>query len=413
MRNDGRTATRRKRIAIYGLSALAAATAAFRFAGAGADVARVEAQVIAARTIFSSVTGMGRVYASVKADVSADLAGRVLEVRVREGDLVRKGDTLVILDPNDLDISVEAARAELAGAQSQHAAANAKQLQSAADSARIVRLAGLDPADVAREDLEKAYTNASVANAEVESTRHSIERASAQLEDALSSRKKASILAPLSGVVTRLSIAAGEAAVTNGLNKYTARLLTVADMSSLEIHVKLDETDVVSTTVGDSAIITLDALPSAPIAGRVTTISKSAVELPNATAGSQSAQYEVAIALLDPPAQIRSDFSGSAQILTGVVRSSVAVPLSALRGVETTSSAGAPRSGHQGDAETVVVVQPDKEHVELREIRLGLSDDQYVQVTRGLVPGELVVVAPFDVIRTLSDGAKVKVAQER
>ncbi len=414
MRKDRITATRRKRIATYCLSAFAAATAAFRFAGAGADVPRVEARIIAGRTIFSSVTGSGRVYPRVKADVSADLAGRVLEVRVQEGDAVRQGDTLAILDANDLDISVERTRAELAGAQSQHAAATAKQLQAAADSARIVRLAELDPADVSKEDLEKARTNASVAASEVEATSHSIERARAQLNDALSTRKKASILAPLSGVVTRLSIAAGEAAVTTGLNKYTARLLTIADMSSLEIRVKLDETDVVSTSVGDSAVVTLDALPSTPIAGRVTTISKSAVELPNAATGSQSAQYEVAIALLKPPANIRSDFSGSAQILTGVVTSAVAVPLSALRGVENSTdfSRGA-RPSRNGNDETIVVVEPDREHVELRAVSLGLSDDQYVQVTHGVAAGELLVVAPFDVIRTLNHGDKVKVTQDR
>lgn len=411
--NPLRTRARRKSVALYSLSGLLAATVAFRLAHSSTDAPQVEIEAAAPRTIFSSVTGSGRVQARVKADVSSDLAGRVVELRVQEGDKVRVGDTLAVLDSNDADVSVDRARAELAGAQSQQAEAHVRRVQAAADSARIVRLAKLDPADVSAEDLEKVRTAAQVAASQVESASHGVDRASAQLKEALNTRNKTKILAPLTGIVTRLSIGVGETAVTGGLNKYSARLLTIADMNSLEIRVKLDETDVVATAVGDSAVVVLDALPSTSIAGRVTRISRSAVELPNANSGSQSAEYEVAVDLLNPPREIRSDFSGSAQILTGQVRAPVTVPLSALRGTdEGPSSPG--RKPHKGtDGETVVVVLPDLQHVELRRVKVGLSDDQYVEVSRGLRQGELVVTAPFEILQGVSDAAMVRVSRHR
>ena len=411
--NPLRTGARRKSAALYSLSGLLAATVAFRLAHGNTDASQVEIEAATPRTIFSSVTGSGRVQPRVKADVSADLAGRVVELRVQEGDKVRVGDTLAVLDANDVDVSVDRARAELAGTQSELAEAHVRRVQAAADSARMGRLAQLDPADVSAEDLERVRTTAQVAASQVESAIHAVDRATAQLKETLNTRNKTKILAPLTGIVTRLSIGVGETAVTGGLNKYSARLLTIADMSSLEIRVKLDETDVVATAVGDSAIVVLDALPSASIAGRVTRISRSAVELPNANAGSQSAEYEVAVDLLNPPQEIRSDFSGSAQILTGRVKAPITIPLSALRASDEGRSSPSPNLHTGSDGETVVVLRPDLQHVELRRVKVGLSDDQYIEVNRGLRKGELVVTAPFEILQSVTEATMVKVSHRR
>ena len=144
-----------------------------------------------------------------------------------------------------------------------------------------------------------------------------VEQAVASVRDAKQALSRTTIVAPMSGKVTRLNVEEGETAIMGTLNKDAATLLTISDMSVLETKVKVDETDVARISVGDSALIQIDAFPDTTFVGRVVEISNSSVTKSTAaTTGDQAIDYEVRVQLVNPPEETRPDFSATAKIVT-------------------------------------------------------------------------------------------------
>ncbi|NUQ11810.1 MAG: efflux RND transporter periplasmic adaptor subunit [Gemmatimonadaceae bacterium] len=402
---------------VLGGGAVFATTAARR--GEKATEVRIEA--VEARDLVASVTASGQVQPRTKVNVASDISGRIVRLAVKEGQMVKRGDFLLQIDPEQYEAAVQRAEAALSAARAQAAQARANYLQAKRTYDRNVEIRRTNAQLVSDADLEQSRTQMEVTQALQEAADHNVEQSLASVRDAKTSLAKTTILAPMSGRVTRLAVEEGETAVPGTFNKDAATLLTISDMSVLETIVKVDETDVARITLGDSAVVQIDAFPDTTFVGRVVEISHSSVR--GAATGAtteQAVDYEVRIQLLDPPVETRPDFSATAKVVTDMRSSALSIPIIALTVRENEELGGADsavtlRQGAPAkqvgkrDVEGVFVVGTDNK-VTFRPVKVGIAGDRYFEVLSGLQPGERIVGGTYQAIRELKDGALVKEA---
>ncbi|HYH82464.1 MAG TPA: efflux RND transporter periplasmic adaptor subunit [Longimicrobium sp.] len=404
-------------VAVGGLGALAMAK---KGGSAGREV---RAEAVARRDLVSTVTASGKIQPKRKVDISADISGRVIQLAVEEGQWVNRGDLLLRIDPSQFVSAVQQAEAGVAQNRARHAEARAQQLKAQADQRRAEQLAqGRDL--VSAQEVDNARTQAQVAAATVQAAQYAVQQAQATLSQARDNLRKTTIVAPMSGRVTRLNIQEGETAIIGTMNNPGSLLLTVADPSAMEAKVKVDETDVPGITVGDSAALRIDAFPERVFTGRVTRIGNSAVQAAgqqSATGDQQSVDYEVVITLDHPPAELRPDLSTTAEIVTDTRKSTLAVPIIALTVRDSAgkkfkasgdgqpdAAAPQPEAKRNASAEVqgVFVIRDGK--AEWTPVNVGITGGEYFEVTRGLRGGETIVAGSFQAVRELEDGDAVR-----
>lgn len=414
--------SKRTKLSVFGAIALAlvliVATAAMKGRNKATEV-RIEK--VERRDLVASVTASGQVQPHTKVDLSADITGRVVRLAVKDGDMVTKGQFLLEIDPTQYQANVERATAAVASARSQSAQARPSLLQAQRNYDRLAALKKANPTLVSDEQLEQLRTQVEVAQAQLEAANHAVDQASASMRDARSSLSKTTIVAPMSGRITRLTVEAGETAIMGTLNKDAATLLTISDMSLLETKVKVDETDVSRIKIGDSTVIQLDAFPDTTFIGRVSEISNSSVKagITGGTGSSsdQAIDYEVTITLVNAPPTTRPDFSATAKIITDTRRSALSIPIIALtvredstNKADTLATLGRKKPAKEvgkRDVEGVFVVGKDNK-VAFRPVHVGIAGEKYFEVLTGLKEGEQIVGGTYQAIRELKDGALVK-----
>ena len=404
--------------AAVGVIAFVAVTAA-KGSGKGTEV-RVEP--VAARDLVASVTASGQVSPRTKVDVASDISGRIVRLSVREGQTVTKGQFLLQIDPQQYEAAVQRMEAALSSARAQATQARASHLQAQRNFERSNEIRKSNPQLVSDEQLEQLRTTMEVQEALLQSANHSVEQAAAGLRDARQALAKTTVVAPMSGRVTRLNVEEGETAVPGTFNKDAATLLTISDMSVLETRVKVDETDVARISVGDSAIVQIDAFPDTTFVGRVVEISNSSVRGATAQpASDQAVDYEVTIQLVNSPVDTRPDFSATAKIITDMRRQVLSIPIIALtvreneavgRG-DTAVTLGRTKTPEREvgrrDVEGVFVVGADKK-VTFRPVRVGIAGEKHFEVISGLKAGDRIVAGTYQAIRDLRDGALIREA---
>jgi HlyD family secretion protein len=244
----------------------------------GPKAVEVRVEKVEARDLVASVTASGQVQPRSKVDVAADISGRIVRLAVKEGDMVTKGQFLLQIDPDQYEAAVQRTTAALASARAQAAQAKANLLQATRGYERSAEIRKTNPQLVSDEQLEQLRTQVEVNQALSDAAEFSVQQSAAALRDARTQLARSTISAPMSGRVTRLNVEQGETAVPGTFNKDAATLLTIADMSVLETKVKVDETDVARISVGDSAVVQIDAFPDTTFIGRVVEISNSSVK---------------------------------------------------------------------------------------------------------------------------------------
>ncbi len=381
----------------------------------------VRLETVGRRDLVATVTASGQIAPKRSVDVSADITGRIIEIPFAEGDTVSQGDLLIRIDPSQYNAAVARAQATLSSSQASalQTQANRDQAKRALD--RTIELWRTDSTLVSEEQLDQAETSFQVANALANSAEHQVDQARAALQEAREQLAKTVLRSPMSGQVTRMAVEVGEVAVPGTFSRETGLLLTVSDLSVIQVNVKVDETDVVRLHHGDSAEITIDAFPDTTFTGRVTKISQSAIRLgAGATsAGSdQAVDYDVEITLDDPPVEIRPDLSATAKVITAMRDSVLSIPIIALTvrehtpiQMETAGTARRDTSGAKRDTEGVFVVAEGL--AQFRPVKVGIAGEEYFEVVDGLTEGDSIVAGPYQTIRDLRDGAKVRAAEER
>jgi len=386
----------------------------------------VDTQPAARRTAFRSfVTASGQVVAQRYADIGSSVMGRLVELRVKEGDIVKAGQILARIDAVQAAASASAANARVKGAEAdlrgmaeqlQAAVADIDAAKARAEEAQLrlqrtqnLRKDGLVPAA----ELDAAKAAADTANAQLNSSQALLRRMqqgreatdrrlaetradAARVGDLLA---KTEILAPIGGTVTRLPVQEGEMVVMGIQNQPGTTLMTISDLSSIDAEVKVAEADVLRVQLNQTARVTMEAIPGVSFTGRVVEIGASA--LPVVGTGAAAREFKVKVRLDSPGAQLRPGLTCDAEILTAERQGVLAVPLQSV----------VIRPGKDGQDQTGVFV-PEGRTVRFRPVTTGLIGGLDIEVT-GLTDGIPVVTGPFQALRELKDGQAVRIQAAR
>jgi HlyD family secretion protein len=386
----------------------------------------VRMENVAKHDLVAAVTASGRIEAEKQVDVTADITGRIMHIAVQEGDMVRKGQFLIQIDPVQFEGAV--ARNEALQASSQasliQARTNRDQAKRALDRALEIRRGAPDL--ISPEAVEQSQQAYDVAVSTFAANEAQVEQARAALKEARDNLSRTRLYAPMDGRVVRLAVEVGEVAVPGTFSKETALLMTIADMSSILAKVQVDETDVVRIASGDSVDVTIDAYPDTTFVGKVTKISNAA-KLTQTAAGAQTGasdravDFDVEITLGNPPADIRPDLSCTARVVTDTRDGVIAIPIIALtvRDHERVPNESVPappedslrKKFKKRETEGVFVVRDGI--ATFRAVRVGIAGDEYFEVRDGVREGETIVAGTYQAIRELKDGAKVKAAKDK
>jgi len=272
---------------------------------------------------------------------------------------------------------------------------------------------------ISTEQLEQAQTAFDIAEANLNAAQHHVDQARAAVQSARDNLRKTTLVAPMTGRVTRLAVEEGEVAVPSTFSKDIGLLLTVSDLSVIQAKVQVDETDVVRIHLGDSVEVSIDAFPDTAFTGRVTKVSNSSVRTAASTAtgtNDRAVDYEVEITLDHPPAEVRPDLSATARVVTDTRQKVLSIPIIALTVREHTPVSTEARpvdtTAARKKKETEGVFVVDKGAATFRPVKVGIAGDEYFEVVDGLKEGETIVAGPYQSIRDLKDGARVRAAKQ-
>ena len=433
-------------------------------------IVTVQSGRVVRQDLTSLVTASGEIKPRnyINIGTNAVSPSRITEILVVEGQQVKKGQLLARLEAVQPEAEVSAQRAQLSTAEAEAAAAEAS-LKAADDGiataeAAVARArAELDRATINFARAEQLHRERLIAQQEydqrrieLEAQRALVKEAEARLQQARAQRNQlASALAaaqkrvnvaaanlrraqdvlqrtmavsPIDGMVTNLPVRVGETVVPGIQNSPASLIMTIADMSLITAEVKVDETDIVSVKLDQEADITIDAIPNRTFKGRVIEIGNTAILRSTGLAASQSAissqeakDFKVVIALDNPPAEIRPGLSCTAKIVTATRQNVLSLPIQALttrqRGDLEKKNSDSVHASTRIDPEQekrkkeeiqgVFVIQGDK--AVFREVQTGITGATDIEVLSGLKEGEEIVTGSYKVIRTLRNGAKVKI----
>jgi HlyD family secretion protein len=379
----------------------------------------VRMEQVGRRDLVSAVTASGKIEPKTSVDISADITGRIVKIAVREGDLVKKGQFLIQIDPAQYQAAVSRAEGVVASTQATmlQTRASRDQAERAWRRARDLSQAGANL--IAPAAVEDYKTALDVAQATYEATGAQLSQSRASLQEARDNLAKTRLVSPISGRVTRLAVEEGEVAVPGTFSKETGLLMTVADLSVILAKVQVDETDVVRLTPDDSVEVTIDAYQDTTFVGRVTRVSHSAQLTPTQTSSGsndRAVDFDVEITLQDPPEDIRPDLSCTARVVTDTRSGALSIPIIALtvRDHERVPNENSPPADtlkpkrRNREAEGVFVVRDGI--ATFRPVKVGIAGDEYFEVLDGVRDGETIVGGTYQAIRDLKDGDRVRQA---
>lgn len=375
----------------------------------------VELTATTRQAVVETVEAVGRIQPVVSVDLSADVSGKILQLPVKEGDWVEKGQLLVQLDRERYVAEVESAQANLRGAEANVRLAKEQVIKVERDHERLADLFAKNLESQA--SLDSARAAMEVERARAQGAGDSVEQARAALKQAQDALSKTTIYAPVSGTISKLNKEAGEIAV--GSQFQSDVILTISNLSGMEALVDVDENDVVSLSLGDTATIEVDALPGQRFDGVVTEIASSAKTNAQGTTD-QRTEFEVKVALTSPSPELRPGMTASAEIVTETRESTLAVPLQsvAVRTPEQlvgpggdTTALGELELDREGFANVVWVVEGGR--AVARGVRTGIQSDSAIEVLEGLSEGDQVVTGSYRAIsKDLVHGAEVETKAE-
>jgi HlyD family secretion protein len=384
------------------------------------------------------VTATGKIQPAIEVKISPEVSGEIIELPVKEGQVVHKGDLLLRIKPDSYKAQVEEQEAALRAARAASVQHRAELAKAESDDERARQL--FEQRLISDADRKTAQTNADVTKAALQSSLFEIERAEGALRQIREALSKTTIVSPANGVITQLASRLGERVV--GTSQFAGtEVMRIADLGDMEAQVDVNENDVVSVKVGDAARITIDAYPDRRVAGVVRDIAASATTK-NAGTQEQVTTFLVKVHVLDPSVRLRPGMSTTADIETATVKEVVAVPIQSVT-VRRTDSTLSPEElerqttrqvGDQGDNaaqvrnETLekqkaraqrermqrVVFVKQGNVVRLRPVETGIADAAHIEIKSGVKPGEEIVAGSWAAIsRKLKDGARVEIEKEK
>jgi HlyD family secretion protein len=415
-------------------------------------------------TLAAVVSASGEIKPKTYVNIGANAFGKIIKLHVREGDHVKKGQLLAQLENVQSSADVNATRASVQAAQTDAVAADAALNTSLADLNRAKsdaahakldwdRAQGLyNAALIAKQDYDmkkaaweqanagsaQAEARVAQAKAQKDSSDKHITQNQANLTRVSDVLQKTTYDAPFDGVITNLPVREGETVVIGIQNSPGSTLMTLADMSVITSEVKVDETDIVNVRLGQSAEVTIDAIPHKIFHGIVSEIGDNAIVRSTGVATSQATStseeakdFKVVVTLSDPPADLRPGLSSTAKITTAARDNVLSIPLQALtvrtqadlmpkdknkdkdseknstQSVQAAASAPVDASKQKEEVQGVFVIRGKK--AEFVPVDTGISGTTDIEIMKGLREGDEVITGSYKVLRTLKPGTSVKI----
>ena len=376
----------------------------------------VRIETVGQRDLVATVTASGNVRATRKVDISSDISAKVAELLVDEGEDVEEGQVLLRLDPTRYQAALNRSEANLSQVRAQVAQSEANLLRARRQADRMRSIWASDSLLVSRQEVENAETDLEIQESMLEASTFGVSQAQAAVEEARDQLSKTVIVAPMSGRVTRLNVEEGETVIVGTMNNPGSLVLTVSDLSVMEVVLEVDETDVPEIMLGDEATVELDAFPELEFPGFVTEIGNSAIRPPSQSAGSgqtPTIDFEVVVTLINPPAELRPDLSATAEVITDTRDNQLSIPIISLTLREEEENGNGGNSSASGSdqekadpIEGVFVIREGR--VTFTPVVVGIAGQEYFEVVSGVSLGDSIVSGPYQVIRELEDGEAVR-----
>lgn len=376
--------------------------------------------------LVATVSASGEVRPREEVNISSQVPGQIVDLRVEEGDHVKKGETLVQLDPERYRSEVQRLEAQLRMAQVD---VDKEDVSLRTAEANLRRVQALYNQNIVSDDaLDQARLSVDSGRITLQSRQEQVKQVEADLARARDDLSKTTLRAPMAGLVTRVNAKVGEQVIIGTMNNPGTVILTLSDMGEVLAEVNVDETDVTSLRPGQKAEIRVDAVQNHVYSGEVESIGNAADRQ-----GTVS-RFPVKVRIQDPDDRLRPGMSSHASIQVDERKDVIAIPLQALvrRTVKDfeTKGPGAPEAGGSveaappSDEEDAAVEEDlgkDPEHeqiqvvllerkgkVQMVRVKTGISDDFRVEIVDGIKPGDHVILGPYRRLRSLKNGDLVQ-----
>ncbi len=395
---------RKKAIIIFTVIAFIAILVIFNLQSQREKSIKVTVEKVAQKNLTSIISASGEIKPKKNVNISAHVAGRIIKIGVEEGQRVKTNDFLLKLDSVQYEAMADRDRALISSYKAELIRAEATLKKDERFYERQKKL--FEEKLISEEQLEAAKAQYDISKAQHQAIVFQIDQAQASLESTLDTLSKTIYNSPIDGIITSLRVEEGEIAMIGTMNNPGTILMTIADLSIMEVEVEVDETDVIGVEIGHRADVRVDALPDQTIEGKVTEIGSSALQ--KTTASEESKDFKVIITLENPPDSLKPGLSASADIITAEKKDVLAVPISALvlrekKDEENTNS--------DEQEEGVYIVENSR--VKFSPVEKGIMGEMMIEIISGLEEGQEIVVGPYSALRQLKDDMLIKQEEKK
>ncbi len=439
---------------IAGAIAVLLAIVGFTVLQSRKGVVTVQTGKVVREDLTSVVTASGEIKPKVYVNIGANAFGKITHLYVKEGDRVKQGQMLATLEnvqsaadvsANEAAVNVAKTDAVAAQAAVNTATADLRQAEAEYERAKLdydrskalyqsqlIAKAEYDTKTAAfgtaTAQLGQAKAKLAQAKAQMDSSQRRITQNAANLRRVTDVLSKTEYKAPFDGVITNLPVREGETVVVGIQNSPGSTLMTIADVSVITAEVKVDETDIVNVKLGQTAEVSIDAIPKQRFKGIVTEIGNNAilrstgVSTAQSTSSSQEAKdFKVVVTIEDPPPNLLPGLSTTARITTASRTNALGIPIQALtirqrselepekKSKEASVQAASLTKGNPKEELQGVFVLKNKKEAVFVPVTTGISGTTDIEVTGGLKEGDEIVTGSYKVLRTLRNGASVKI----
>lgn len=417
MSNNGKKKTKKKIIIFGGLGLLVLILIVIALTSANKEeIVLVTTEKVERRTITQKVAATGKIQPEFKVVITPEVTGEIVELPVKEGDKVKKGQLLIRIKGDQYIAQKERLEASLQSANANFRIREAELKRIESEYKRMKELHSKNL--ISDAELETIQTNYLSAKASYESALAMITQSEAQLREVLEILYKTTIYSPLDGVITNLKVEIGERVLGSNFTQGT-ELMTVSDLNNIEAVVEVDENDVVLVSLGDTAEVKVDAIRDKVIKGIVTQIGNSAITKGFGTQ-EEVVNFEVRIKLIELDDRLRPGMSCTSEISTETVENVLSVPIQSVTArtninieeKQVEASNNKIDKNKKEPDEIVFVVENST--VKAVKVKTGISDDDYIEIKSGLNGGEEVVSGSYRAISNdLKDGSKVRIEEKK
>jgi len=352
----------------------------------------------------SKISASGEVKPKKNVNISAHIPGRIVKIGVEEGQRVKAEDFLLKLDSTQYEANADRAQALIHSHRADLIRAQAGLKKDESFYKRYQKL--FEEKLISEEQLEAAKAQYDISKAQQQAILYQIEQAQASLQSAMDDLSKTVYNSPIDGIITSLRVEEGEIAMIGTMNNPGTILMTIADLSVMEVEVEVDETDVIGVKIGQQAEVRVDAFPDQTIQGKVTEIGSSALQ--KVTSSEESRDFKVIITLENPPESLKPGLSATTDIITAEKTDVLAIPISALVLREKEDEEEEKKDEQE---EGVYVVE--KNRAKFFPVEKGIMGEMMIEITTGLEEGQDIVVGPYSALRQLKDDILIKAEEKK